>query len=254
MQPIASRAPLRGVHRLNDPRVRLQAGLLVVFAGALFAFLHVVEDFLDHESIVRWDVEFSRWLHVHSNATLRMVFEVVTWAGNVAFLALLVAVATLWLVRRRRFNEAALLAASALGIEILNGGLKLLFHRPRPEVAYVHLDTYSFPSGPATGSTAIYAVLFYVLAARSGRRVQVAAAAALVLLVAIIGFSRLYLEVHYLSDVVAGCSLGAAWASASLFVYELRRDGSVLDRLPRPVARVAEKVSDTGGVRHRSGS
>ena len=49
-----------------------------------------------------------------------------------------------------------------------------------------------------------------------------------------VGFSGLYLEVHYLSDVLAGVSLGVTWAAACLFVYELRPQGSLASRLPRP--------------------
>jgi membrane-associated phospholipid phosphatase len=215
-----------------------------LFALAVGAFGHIVEDYLDHDPIVRWDVEFSRWLHLHSNGTLRSFFEVITYAGNVAVLALLAAAVSIWLLRRRRFNEAALVAASAAGIELLNGGLKLLFHRPRPELAYVHLDTYSFPSGHSAGTTAIYAVILYVLARRMASvRRQAAIAIGFVALVALVGFSRLYLEVHYLSDVLAGVSLGAAWASGALFVYEMRHDGDVRRLLPSQVNRLFERLA-----------
>jgi undecaprenyl-diphosphatase len=156
----------------------------------------------------------------------------------------LVALVTLLLVRMRRFNEAALVSLSAVGIELLNGGLKLAFHRPRPELAYVHLDTYSFPSGHAAGTTAIYGVIFFVLASRlrSASRILLIATG-FVMLVGPVDFSRLYLEVHYLSDVLAGSALGAAWASGSLFVYELRRDGDIRRFLPRTARRLVERFA-----------
>ena len=141
--------------RRHDPRLQLQIALATAFALALYLFLHVVEDYLENEAIVRWDVEFSRWLHVHSNGPLVSFFKLATWAGNIATLALVVFAVALWLVRRHRFDEAVLVAVSAAGIQLLNAGLKLLFHRPRPELAYVHLDTYSFPSGHAAVSAAI---------------------------------------------------------------------------------------------------
>ena len=227
----------------RDPRTTLRLTLTTFFALAVGAFAHVVEDYLDRESIVRWDVEFSRWLHVHSSGGLVSFFKLLTWLGNVAFLAFIVAAAVVWLVRRRRLNEAVLLAVSAAGIEVLNAALKLLFHRPRPELAYVHLDTYSFPSGHAVGTTAIYGVLVFILVARAPRSRQLAAGAGYVLLVALVCFSRLYLEVHYLSDVLAGASLGAAWASGSLFVYEMKRDGDVRRLLPRSVVRLAGRLA-----------
>jgi membrane-associated phospholipid phosphatase len=237
--------------RRQDPHFQILASLAVLLTLATGAFLHIVEDYLDNDPIVRWDVEFSRWLHVHSNGTLRSFFEVVTYAGNVALLALLALAITFWLIRRRRFNEAALIALSAAGIELLNGVLKLLFHRPRPELAYVHLDTYSFPSGHAAGTTAIYAVVLYVLASHlSSIPSRVFVAIGFVLLVVLVGFSRLYLEVHYLSDVLAGTSLGAAWACAALFVYEMKRDGDIIARLPSAAVGLIERLA--GGSRPSS--
>lgn len=205
---------------LRDPHVRLQVALALLFAAAIWAFGHVVEDYLTGDPLVRWDVEFSRWLHEHSNASLVSAFKVFTSAGSVQVLALLTAGVALLLLRRGQLNEAALLCFGALGIEIVNPVLKLIFHRQRPELAYVHVDTYAFPSGHAAGSSVVYALAFYLLARRARLRWQVLAAAGYAALVATIGFSRLYLEVHYLSDVLAGFTLGIAWASACLFLYE----------------------------------
>lgn len=230
--------------RRTDPQLRAQMALATAFALALGAFLHIVEDYLDNEAIVRWDVEFSRWLHIHSNGTLVSFFKVATWAGNVATLAVIAFAVSLWLIRRRRINEAVLVAVSFAGVELVSGGLKLFFHRPRPELAYVHLDTYSFPSGHAAGSAAVYGVILYLLASRvSGARVRVAFAVSYVALIALICFSRLYLEVHYLSDVLAGASLGAAWAAGSLFIYEVKRDGDVRKLLPSAASRALDRIA-----------
>ena len=149
--------------RSREPRFQLQVALAALFAFFVGAFAHVVEDYLGREELTRWDVEFSRWLHVHANGTLTSFFKVVTYAGNVAFLALFTVAIAAYFVRRARINEAAFVLVSALGIELLNAVLKLGFHRQRPEFAYVHLDTYSFPSGHATGATAIYGVVIYLL-------------------------------------------------------------------------------------------
>jgi membrane-associated phospholipid phosphatase len=232
--------------RRHDPRLQIQAALAVLFAGAIAAFAHIVEDYLTGDPLVRWDVEFSRWLHVHSNPALVSVFKIVTIGGTVAFLALFTLAVALYLVRRRQFDEAALLCAAALGIEILNAVLKLVFHRPRPELAYVHLDTYSFPSGHAAGSSAIYGVALYLLARNAAPRWRILCAIGYVALVVLIGFSRLYLEAHYLSDVLAGISLGTAWALACLFAYETRHD-FVGRLLPVRWRKLAEHVSPSRG-------
>jgi undecaprenyl-diphosphatase len=209
--------------RAREPRFQLQVALGLLFAFFVGAFAHVVEDYLDREALTRWDVEFSTWLHVHADPTLTSFFRIVTLAGNVVTLAIFTVAVAAWFMRRGRINEAVVVLVSALGIEVLNGALKLLFHRQRPEYAYVHLDTYSFPSGHATGATAIYGVVIYLLVRNGARSARVLAAVAFAALIPLIAFSRLYLEAHYLSDVLAGCSLGAAWACATLFVYEARR-------------------------------
>jgi membrane-associated phospholipid phosphatase len=207
-------------HR-HDPRWRGMAVSALLLVASVAAFGHLVEDYLTGDPIVRWDVEFARWLHEHSSSSLVSVFDIVTLAGNVAFLAGITAVVILLLLRRRAVGEAALLAIVALGIEILNGALKLAFHRPRPELAFVHLDTYSFPSGHAAGSAAIYGALAYLAARRlvGARRVAVVVAAPL--LVGLVGFSRLYLGAHYLSDVLAGFSIGASWLFAWVLLSQI---------------------------------
>ena len=228
--------------RWRQPSFRARVTLALLFAAAVGAFGHIAEDYLTRDPIVRWDVEFSRWLHVHSSATLISVFKVVTFAGSVPVLALLTLAAALYLLRHERTHDATLLCATVLGIELLTPVLKLVFHRPRPELAYVHLDTYSFPSGHAAGSAATYGAILYLLARRSTTLVRFGSALSFVVLVGIIGFSRLYLEVHYLSDVLAGISLGAAWAAACLFLFEIRHD--VVTRvLPARAVGLAERVA-----------
>jgi undecaprenyl-diphosphatase len=217
----ASRLATSAWDRLHDPHVQLEVVLALVFLGALTAFGHVVEDYLTGDPIVRWDVEFSRWLHVHSSPTLVSLFSVVTWAGNTVVLAAVTLVGAALLDRAGRRRDAYVLLGGALGIELLNALLKLVFHRPRPELAYVHLDTYSFPSGHAAGSAAIYGILLYLFARGRRPRVAVVCSAAYVVLVVTICFSRLYLEVHYLSDVLAGASLGLAWAAGCVLLREL---------------------------------
>jgi membrane-associated phospholipid phosphatase len=229
--------------RRREPELQAQTFLLLSLLGAVAAFGHIVEDYLTGDPLVRWDVEFSRWLHEHSNPTLLSAFKVFTLLGSVPFLTFLVLVVALLLLRRRLVNEAVLVATGALGIEVLFSVLKLLFHRPRPELAYVHLDTYSFPSGHAAGSAAIYAILFYLAARHFQRRGKLVLAHAFVVLVGLIAFSRLYLEVHYLSDVLAGITLGVAWATGFLFIYERTRGSDLSQRLPRRVAQAVERIA-----------
>ncbi len=216
-----------------------------VAAAAAFAFAHVAEDYLTNDPLARWDVQFARWLAGERSATGTDVFRVITFFGSPAVAFVIAAVAGLLLYRRRRLADAALVVVVFAGAEVLNLILKLAFHRPRPEFAFVHLDTYSFPSGHAMISTAVYGALAYLLWGRlrtlAERLVLVAGTA--VLLTAI-GFSRLYLGVHYLSDVLAGVAGGAFWLAMSIALMGLfggalaaRFDGSRLDDVARRVTR-----------------
>jgi hypothetical protein len=103
----------------HDPQLQAQALLLLGFLGAVAAFGHIVEDCLTGDPLVRWDVELSRWLHEHSDPALVSAFKVFTLLGSVPFLALLVLIVALLLLRRRQVNEAALVSFGALGIEVL---------------------------------------------------------------------------------------------------------------------------------------
>jgi undecaprenyl-diphosphatase len=143
------------------------------------------------------------------------------------------AVVCVALYRRGRLVEAALLPVVLGGAELLNLVLKLSFHRPRPEVAFVQLDTYSFPSGHAMISTAAYGALAYLAwgPLRTPRR-RLILVAGTTLLVALIGFSRLYLGVHYLSDVLAGTAGGLFWLAVSIALQTIYGD-----RLVQRIAR-----------------
>lgn len=208
--------------RKREPRAILLTWLVGVLVADVIAFAHLVEDYLTGDPIVRWDVHFATWLHVHASHTLVRVFEVVTYAGNPAVLGIVALVAAGVLVRRSRTTEAALLMVAFGGAVGINALLKLIFHRSRPELAFVHLDTYSFPSGHAAVATATFATAAF-LACRHyrARRTRALLVLAAVLGVVVVGFSRLYLGVHYLSDVLAGISFGLGWATLCLIAFVL---------------------------------
>ena len=229
---IAARLP-------RDRRTWTLLSLFAVFAGSVFAFANVTEDYLTNDPLVDWDVRFATWLHSHASDNLVTFFKVVTWAGNSALLLLVVGALAVVFVRRGRVNDAAVLILALGGAGVINALLKLVFQRPRPELAFVHLETYSFPSGHAAVATATFATLAFVLGRRSGRGRTIAIAAAAIALIVLVGFSRLYLGVHYLSDVMAGTSFGLAWASLCLIAYTLSGERSI--PLPRLSARASDR-------------
>ena len=212
---------------------------------AAFAFSRIAEDYLTNDPLVRWDLSFSRWLAGERTASGTDFFRVVTFFGSPAVALAVAAVVCVVLYRRRRLVDAALLPLVLGGAELLNLILKLSFHRARPEVAFVQLDTYSFPSGHAMISTAAYGAFAYLAWSHlRTRRRRLILVAGTVVLVALIGFSRLYLGVHYLSDVLAGTAGGVFWLAVSIALqtaygerFAARFAGSRVDRLARRVTR-----------------
>jgi undecaprenyl-diphosphatase len=135
----------------------------------------------------------------------------------VAVLSLVILLAFALLASLRRWTEGLLLVAGAGGGLMISQGLKRLFERERPDLAYraVEAVNASFPSGHAMLSAVVFLTLG-VLAARftERRRVKVLAVGAAVLVSLLVGISRVYLGVHWASDVLAGWCVGAAWAMA----------------------------------------
>jgi undecaprenyl-diphosphatase len=125
-----------------------------------------------------------------------------------------------------------------VGAEVLDLVLKLAFHRARPEVGVVHLDTYSYPSGHAMAAAAMCTTFAYLLARRTrSRRLRGALVLGAAAVVATIAFSRLYLGAHYLSDVLAGISAGVTWAALSIALALTVGDGLVAAIRRRAAAR-----------------
>jgi membrane-associated phospholipid phosphatase len=229
----------------HAPKQRRLALALAAAALSALAFARIAEDYLTNDPLARWDVTFARWLAGERSTVGTDFFRVLTFIGSPAVALAIAAVVCVALYRRGHLVEAALLPVVLGGAELLNLVLKLSFHRSRPEVAFVHLDTYSFPSGHAMISTAAYGALAYLAwgPLRTPRR-RLIVVAGTVVLVALIGFSRLYLGVHYLSDVLAGVAGGAFWLAVSIALqigygdrFATRFAGSRADRVAQRVVR-----------------
>lgn len=161
-----------------------------------------------------------------------------TWAmlritdlGSATFLVPACLLAVWWLAAAGRRRAAVLLAGTMLGSEALTQSFKVLFHRTRPQ-AFFGLSSpanYSFVSGHAITACCFWGVLAAILAARSRSGwVRCGLWALAGGLAAAVGFSRVYLGMHYPTDVLAGYALAVVWASAVRAGYAvwLRRSGT----------------------------
>jgi membrane-associated phospholipid phosphatase len=166
------------------------------------------------EMIARLDGEVASTVHAHTTPAATAAFRLVSELGSTGALVAVVAVAAGYLSCRDRRQDATFLVLALLGAEALTWSLKAVFRRERPSFddPIATATSFSYPSGHALVSLAVYGALAYVLVGRSrSRSVRAAGMAAAVLLAAAIGFSRLYLGVHYLTDVLAGYSVALAW-------------------------------------------
>jgi membrane protein DedA with SNARE-associated domain/membrane-associated phospholipid phosphatase len=205
--------------------LHLTIGLLAA-AGGLWLFGGLAEDLLTGDPIVRFDRALDAYLHARATPPLTTFFLIITAFGSIEPLVLLGVVMAAFLAWGRRWVFLGSWLAAVAGSAVLNHLLKELFARPRPHFEHPLLveTSYSFPSGHAMESFVVYGMLAYfaVLALRTWEsRVGVVCGAAL--LVVLIGFSRMYLGVHYLSDVLAGYAAGAVWLSALITGVETIR-------------------------------
>ena len=145
----------------------------------------------------------------------------ITALGGVTVLALLVTLVVIYLALRRKFRTAAFVTVSILGGWALSSALKLGIARPRPEVVQhlVEVTDMSFPSGHAMLSAITYLTLGAMLSRIENQpTLRYYFLLVAVFLTFIIGLSRIYLGVHYPTDVLGGWAAGTVWACASWFV------------------------------------
>ena len=195
--------------------------LMLAFVYVSFLFFGVVEDIVRSDAIVAADVRVANLFLAFRDARLIAVFMWVTVLGKwqIVLGAALASSSALWIVKRRSYILP--LWVSISGSTLFNLLGKLAFHRARPEVAYYSEHGFSFPSGHATIAVALYGFLTYIFfkeATQWGRRVNIVFTGLIVAVA--IGFSRLYLDVHYVSDVWAGYLLGFLWLIIGIALHE----------------------------------
>lgn len=202
-------------------------GALLVAATALFLFGWLAEEMLEGDT-QQFDAVVRTAVHQFATPGLTRLMQVFSFLGSVAAVTAMCLVAICVSFYFHRTPTAALLAITMLGVAVLDVALKYAFHRARPVAFFGPTpSSYSFPSGHALGSLCFYGMLAAILAARArGRGAKFCIWMAAVFLVGMIGFSRIYLGVHYPSDVIAGYCAAAVWVGAVGFFDRSLRTGA----------------------------
>jgi undecaprenyl-diphosphatase len=205
------------------PRRRLVIEGVLACIG-LVAFVLLAEAFVRGGQVVSVDDNVSRWVAGGISPAVEWAARLATWLGGAVGTAIVTGMAVVVLWRAGRRNDALFVGVSVVAITIAVAVLKAVYERARPDAgSAIRLPhSYSFPSGHAATAVVLYGALGLLLAERSRSRLRatgwLVAAGALALA---IGWSRVLLNVHYVSDVLAGFALGLAFLCCAALVRDL---------------------------------
>jgi len=190
---------------------------------SLWLLAHLFEEILEQESFA-FDEAILLWIHQFANPGLDRLMLLITHLANPEVAIPLTGITVGLLLWRRYFQEAQIFLIACLGGTILNVGLKLLFSRVRPELwpRLITETSFSFPSGHALGSVVLYGMIGYLLAQHYLHWSRAIYGLALSIIAAI-SLSRLYLGVHWPTDILAGWSIGFVWVMICIALLRLRR-------------------------------
>lgn len=187
---------------------------------ALWIFAGITEDVIQHDPLTRFDLTVTTWIRSHATPLGDRIFVVVSALGSPGAMAIIGGVGALLLLLRRQWLVLTAWVGAYAGAGLLTLILKNLIQRPRPvgSSTFLYGMSFSFPSGHALGSLVGYGMLAYVVGSTwvQGIRGRQLLGMATAVLVIAIGISRLYLGVHYFSDVVAGYAAGILWLSVCI--------------------------------------
>ncbi|MEP6638354.1 MAG: phosphatase PAP2 family protein [Chloroflexota bacterium] len=222
----ATRGPSITTRKIEPPTAPTRRGVTSLAVGfvialvAMLCFAFIADRIYDREAFAL-DAVANPFLHAISSPALDVVMNGITTLGSVPFVGVVFVVAMVILLARDKRADALFLAVAIGGSVALNSALKLLIERPRPMLPWAHvLPDYSFPSGHSMNSLVFYLALAVLTWINVGRRAGgVAVIVALVIAIAV-GFSRIYLGYHYLSDVVGGFAAGLAWLFIVSIAFE----------------------------------
>jgi membrane-associated phospholipid phosphatase len=211
----------RALRPRRRPRgLETHAALLVGASAAAFAACAKVgEDVFNHES-GPFDEPIRAWVLRHQNSRLRDLFLVITTVGSPAVIIPFTGALAVWLWRQRGLPIAGAMIMSPAAAVAIFLAVKRVYRRTRPAGGKrLHQLTYAFPSGHSAASAAVLGAAAYVLS-REGMIPSSAASSAATIGTLLIGASRVYLDVHWTTDVLGGWSVGGLVAALSAFAYE----------------------------------
>lgn len=185
----------------------------------IIIFGKIAEDVFEKE-IFSFDYSIYNYILEHRSSILNVIFKIITYAGS-AYAILPIMLCCIAFTKIKKNRE--LIPLNLAIILLLNIVLKNIFARPRPDnMRLMQASGYSFPSGHAMISTAFYGYLIYLTIKNiQSKKIKITISSLLVVLIILIDISRIYIGVHYVSDVVAGTIFSIAYLIAFVKTTEL---------------------------------
>ena len=182
---------------------------LLVFLTPVIIFSKLAGEVIEKDPILL-DTTILKSIHEHASPFLNHLFLFITTLGSFKVIAPVTIALVLWFYYKNQRRSSLIIAFSVLGAATANFILKLLFTRSRPALweTLVKEPSYSFPSGHAMVSCALILSIIFIVWQTKYRFAALVAGS---LLIVLIGLSRLYLGVHYPTDVIAGWSASIVW-------------------------------------------
>jgi undecaprenyl-diphosphatase len=192
---------------------------ILVLVGASVAFTVIAFLVESKDPILAEDLQVLTWLHTHGNPVFTGFLIAISTLHSLAGVAVFSVILAIALARQHKYRWIFTLALAIGGGMLLNVALKFTFHRGRPvwDDPILTLSTPSFPSGHTAAATLFYGFLcVYIVSHVESMSLRITAVVAGIVMVLLVAFARMYLGVHYPSDVLAAMSASTAWLVISV--------------------------------------
>lgn len=204
----------------KQPLHLLLAPLICIISGSLFM---IISYFIQNENISHFDLSIIEFIQGFEAPWLTTFFKAFTWIGSAyGVIPITIVVCIILFFRMRYYGQALLFAFSMVGTILFNEILKQFFKRQRPEIYRImDIGGFSFPSGHAMMAFSLYGMIVYVcwrhVRTTSSRLILVSFAAFMAFSIAI---SRIYVGVHFPSDIIGGIAASTFFLTIVISIYE----------------------------------
>lgn len=195
--------------------------LVLMVIGAIIVFGYVIHEVI-YEQEVAADLRAFKFLSGYITPGLTAAMEAVTYCASKTFLQVAYGIVVLIYLLQKKWKRAGEILIIGVGGFLINLFMKMSFKRPRPADPLIDpLHNFSFPSGHATSGFIFYGLLGYLVYKSDLPRIhKYILITVLILFSLVIGFSRVYLRMHYASDVIAGLAVGFSWLVLCIWIMQ----------------------------------